>query len=255
MSDFVYCKDDGSLNYGIEVVSHPMTWAWIQTNKEKIHALLVFLNGKNCSSWDTGSCGLHVHVSRAALNRATIERMAKFIYENADFTLKISRRKGLSALNHWALINVGSDLEILAKGRSAGNRYVALNMENAGTIEFRIFKGTLKPSGVFQALEFCHACIAFAQDTSLELTPQSFISFVDSHLDDYPLLFDFLHDDRVDAREKARIERQEKRRAERQAAREAEALTPTISWAEAARRAEAAREAEAARRAEAGVEF
>jgi len=42
------------------------------------------------------------------------------------------------------------------------DRYVALNLCNRSTIEYRIFRGTLRPETILASIEFAHALTAYA---------------------------------------------------------------------------------------------
>jgi hypothetical protein len=59
-----YMKDDGSLNDGFEIVTHPHTLDKYQGDFD--WDFLDKLKREGFRSWNTTSCGLHVHVSRTA---------------------------------------------------------------------------------------------------------------------------------------------------------------------------------------------
>jgi len=50
-----------------------------------------------------------------------------------------------------------------AKGRE-GTRFQAVNVQNSGTIEVRIFKGTLKKERILANLEMVHACVEYTRN-------------------------------------------------------------------------------------------
>lgn len=190
--DYVYCKNDGSLNYGFEVVSHPFTWEWFQTNKKRIASLLTEMEKAGCSSWDTETCGLHIHVSRAFFDNESFARIVNFVFQNKRFTYKISRRKTLKNMSSWATTRVKKNVvAAMASGRKSGNRRMALNTEPEHTIEFRIFKGTLSPKSFFRAIEYVHAACYFSK-TQAETTVKEFKKYVFAHTEDYPNLVEFL---------------------------------------------------------------
>ena len=148
----IYCKHDGSLEEGIEIVSHPMTlsyhmdempWCNVISKARELHY----------SSHQAGTCGLHVHVSRTAFGDTEAEqdiciaRILFFFEKNWEELLKFSRRTP-SQLASWAA-RYGyktEPWEILdtAKRRYSRSRYTCVNLTNADTIEFRMFRGTLK---------------------------------------------------------------------------------------------------------------
>ena len=92
---------------------------------------------------DTDNCGLHVHINRnyfdnvynGILNILTI--FDKF-WDN----LKAFSRRDIGKLSRWAKKPAGTPEQILRKSKDYGDRYVAVNLTNTHTIEFRIFKST-----------------------------------------------------------------------------------------------------------------
>lgn len=101
-----YCKSDGSLSNGVEIVSHPgtlahhmyvMHWRQIQRTCEKA----------GFRSHDAANSGLHVHVGRAQLGSTDAERddvtrkvQVLFALYAAELT-RFSRRRR-SCLEQWA---------------------------------------------------------------------------------------------------------------------------------------------------------
>jgi hypothetical protein len=59
------------------------------------------------------------------------------------------------------------------------DRYEALNFKNDKTIEFRLFKGTLKYQTIMACLEFTFATWHFCKDASqTQLTTSEFLKFI-----------------------------------------------------------------------------
>ena len=59
------------------------------------------------------------------------------------------------------------------------SRYEALNFQNDKTVEFRLFKGSLKYLTIMACLEFTYASWFFSRDTSVtELTTENFLAFI-----------------------------------------------------------------------------
>ena len=148
----LYCKHDGSLNEGFELVSHPMSLAYHQ-EKMPWAKVLRRAAGQGYTSHQAGTCGLHVHVSRSAFGRTEAEqdgaiaRVLYFFEKNWEELLKFSRRTQRQ-LDRWAARYGYKEqpreiLEHAKKGCHAG-RYTCVNLQNSDTIEFRIFRGTLK---------------------------------------------------------------------------------------------------------------
>ena len=183
----LYCKHDGSLDDGFEMVTHPMTLAYHQTEMPWA-AILRKAVQMGYTSHQAGTCGLHVHVNRAAFGNtesvqdAVIARTLFFFEKFWDELLKFSRRTQ-GQLNQWAARYGYKDqpqeiLDHAKSGRHAG-RYTAVNLTNADTIEFRMFRGTLKYNTLIATLELLDCIIdAAIYLTDDDLKAMSWSSFV-----------------------------------------------------------------------------
>lgn len=179
-----YCKSDGSLSNGVEIVSHPgtlahhmyvMHWRQIQRTCEKA----------GFRSHDAANSGLHVHVGRAQLGSTDAERndvtrkvQVLFALYAAELT-RFSRRRR-SCLERWAPINgLGmtpdairhmstADLArwasvcIPAYRSNHNDRYTAVNVTNSATVEIRIFRGTLKRDTLIAAIQLVSNVFEYA---------------------------------------------------------------------------------------------
>lgn len=171
---------DGSLNDGMELVSDPQTISVWNSRKETIHNLLNFLTINDFKSHDTTTCGLHIHASRKALgNNAeeisdTIARIDLLLESFKDNIIAFSRRKE-SELSRWArfVSDYTSDkksvysTELLKINKRTGDRYQALNLDNEHTIEFRFFKGTLKPTTFLASIQLVNNIIEICKNADL----------------------------------------------------------------------------------------
>ena len=147
----IYIKSDGSLDDGFEIVTHPMT---LDYHLNEMYWEDVLRKAVNLSykSHMTSTCGLHVHVNRDALgeNRdeqeKVIERILFFVELHWNELFVFSRRSQYS-INRWAarygMEKTGKEILDKAKKGNTG-RYAAINLCPYHTIEFRLFRGTLK---------------------------------------------------------------------------------------------------------------
>lgn len=180
----VYCKADGSLTGGVEIVSHPGTLA---------HHMYVMHWRQICRtcekagfrSHDARNSGLHVHVGREQLGRTDAERdkvirkvQVLFILYAAELT-RFSRRTR-ARLNEWAPIATHGytadvvrnatpyDLEQWAHAAlntyndDHNARYTAVNVTNRATVEIRIFRGTLKRDTLIAAIQLVSNVFEYA---------------------------------------------------------------------------------------------
>ena len=157
----IYCKHDGSLEDGFEIVTHPMT---LDYHKKEMpwRAILDEARDMGYTSHQASTCGLHVHVNRTSFGQtqaeqdACIARVLYFFEKHWEELLRFSRRTEYQ-LNRWAARYGYKDQprEILdhAKKGGGGGRYSSVNLMNEDTIEFRIFRGTLKYNTLIATLQ------------------------------------------------------------------------------------------------------
>ena len=186
--DCAYIKHDGSLDDGLEIVTHPMSLEY-HLREMPWEALCRKAVSLGYLSHRTSTCGLHIHVSRSAFGEteaaqeAAIARVLYFFERHWEELLKFSRRTPRQ-LERWAARYGYKEqpMEILdfAKKGYHGGRYTCVNLQNADTVEFRMFRGTLKPNTIFAALELldqlCDMAVSLS-DGELKAVPwTSFVS-------------------------------------------------------------------------------
>ena len=183
--DCIYIKSDSSLDDGMEIVTHPMSldyhkdFCW-----EKIMCHAVFLGYR---SHQTSTCGLHVHVNRDSLGLdrdeqdEVIGRILYFVEHHWNEILKFSRRSEY-AMNRWAARYgyENSPKAIMDKAKKNYGRYVAINLCNYHTIEFRLFRGTLKYNTLIATLELvnkiCELAVLMDDDEIAKLSWSEFVA-------------------------------------------------------------------------------
>jgi len=154
--EYCYFERDGSIGEGFEIVTQP---AGLDVHRVKLSA---FLNQEHLKrglrSHEGGSCGLHIHVGREFVTQAQIYRVQSFLNDirNEGLIRKISRRYG----NSYARIK-HEMAKLSPVNKRSSERYEALNVTNTDTIEFRIFRGSLRYESVMAALEFVDSLLSF----------------------------------------------------------------------------------------------
>lgn len=182
-----YCKHDGSLHRGFEIVTHPMTLDFHQTRMPWADILHEAVS-MGYRSHQAQTCGLHVHVNRTAFGDteeeqdACIARVLYFFEKNWEELLKFSRRTP-QQLDRWAARYGYKDQprEILdhAKKGYHGGRYTCVNLQNYDTIEFRMFRGTLKLNTLIATLQLVdRVCDVALCLSDTELKAMSWTTFV-----------------------------------------------------------------------------
>ena len=184
----IYCKHDGSLNDGFEIVTHPMSLDY-HLNQMPWAAICKETVSMGYTSHQARTCGLHIHVSRTAFgeNEAQqdlcIARILYFFEKHWEELLKFSRRTQRQ-LEHWAARYGFKEqpMEILdhaKKGYHSG-RYACVNLTNRHTIEFRIFRGTLKYNTLAAALQLvdriCDVALCLSDEELKALSWTTFAS-------------------------------------------------------------------------------
>jgi len=186
--EHVYIKSDGSLDDGLEIVTYPMTLDYHLHRMPWRQVMQKALDLGYCSH-RTGTCGLHVHVNRSYFGdtveeqEEAIGRVLYFVEHHWAELLRFSRRTE-QQLKRWAARYGYKDRpdEILDTAKKGyGGRYTCINIFNRDTIEFRIFRGTLKYNTLAATLqlvqEICNVAV-FMSDG--ELAKQSWSAFVET---------------------------------------------------------------------------
>lgn len=207
-----YCiiKHDGSLPHnGFEVVTSPQG---LSVHIDKFKAWEI---DSAYRAWNTGKCGMHIHIDSRAFTQMTLGKFLMFINSsgNMDFIRKIAGRhpmvddqaRSYCSAEHQSIL---SNPKQAVKGKS-GERYRMVNMCNLGareairlglsmdnsyngkynTVELRIFRASLKKERLLAQIEFTHASVMFCRVASWrDLNGASFIKWLKSVAGQYPAL-------------------------------------------------------------------
>lgn len=168
-------EEDGSLTDGFEMISAPMG---LDDQRRLWQQLLPHEAFRELRSHDTETCGLHVHISRSALTTTQIAKLVTFTNDpdNAALIVAVARRYD------GGYCHVKTK-RLAAAHRPDDDRYQAVNLWNAKTVEFRIFKGSTKVEAVLAALEFVGALVEFCAPCSavgFNLKTAPFLDFIAS---------------------------------------------------------------------------
>ena len=182
-----YClmEEDGSLDNGFEMVT---AYTGLDVHKNQLQYFKQ--RTKGLKSHNTSTCGLHVHVCKSSMTTLHGAKLVLFINDpaNAELVKAIARRdaSGYAKFQnkkedkHWLKDSVHSSKHKADQlCRLNSDRYEALNFRNEKTVEFRLFKGTLKYETMVSCLEFAFACWHFTASASTnELTSSKFLEFI-----------------------------------------------------------------------------
>jgi len=153
-------------------------------------AFTQILRDGGCRSYKTSTCGLHIHTPKSAWTALALYKAMEFFRRNVDLITLIACRDG----GNWASIESDHhEIKYRCKSKTGGARYRAINLTNSATVEFRIFRGTLAPEGIFRCLEFVDCFWRFCNAAGLsELTPGAFLVFLARNRRQYPNLAQFI---------------------------------------------------------------
>lgn len=168
--DLIYSTHDGTVQ--IELDTMPCS---LEYHKSKMNykEMFKYLDEQGYKGHDCNTAGLHIHANRDYLGKTKLQQelvISKILYIIEKFNDNIciiarrnndySKFVGDRAKEDTALI-------LFDKYKREGKK-AALNLEHNDTIEFRMFKSTLKYETFILTLEFVKDIIDFAKSVSIE---------------------------------------------------------------------------------------
>jgi hypothetical protein len=182
----MYFKQDSSINNGFEVVTHPFTLQYAHKHMAW-HKILKYLRTKNATSYEKGTCGLHIHLNRNFFTKNEERKLKMFFNYCYPDILKFSQRGG-STCQYAQREPYGFEQFYNTDNHSQAGmgRYSALNSLNSQTLEIRIFRGTLNYTAFLAKLQFADAvahwikyysCINFVTKSPATIW-RAFVAFV-----------------------------------------------------------------------------
>lgn len=184
--NFVICKEDSSIGYGFEIVSHPATFDYHKFAWERFFSN----SSKYVKSFGSNSTGLHIHIGRKAISQLTTGKILYFINSdiNKIFLNKISGRNATDYCyrdNNLKIANVRS-----YRDRGAFCPFV----HHSPTHEFRLFKGNTNKESFYKTLEFVVSLTRYAQNECSAINPnyRDYIEYFKSVNYLYPYLSNWL---------------------------------------------------------------
>ena len=173
---WLYNKSDGSLSDGVEIVTSPCDYKSIMWLLDEMKEPIKKITS---GTKYTQNAGIHIHVSKKSipsyniyklsylLNNIQAKELSSIMFYLSGRNVKISD----NYLGRYA--KIGDIYEF----KNDTDRYLALNLTNKHTIEFRIFKATNDMDKVKSYIDFVESMIKF-----VDITP-----FKDINLNNYLL--------------------------------------------------------------------
>lgn len=218
--DLAYLKHDGSLSNGFEIVTHPMSHGFFKNEATELWSILEDLRSKEgmrVKSWDTRTCGLHIHISRTGFNNgAHMHRFLNLVYSNQEFYETLAGRSS----EQWAkfsdimrkdymrdkndnvikdeqgytkIVTTRTFKHKLSHGHGS-DRYSAVNTLNRETLEMRIFRGSVNGETIKAQLDLAHASVEYTRNMTVQdilqgaLSADNFMWYIFQNEELYPQL-------------------------------------------------------------------
>lgn len=142
-------------------------------NKMNYREMFEYLDKEGYKGHDCETAGLHIHANRSYLGKSRISQelvISKILYILEKFNDEIcviTRRDNDYSEFAGEKQNEDSIVELYGKYKDKGKR-AALNLQHKDTIEFRMFKSTLKYETFILTLEFVKDIIDYAKSVDIE---------------------------------------------------------------------------------------
>lgn len=142
-------------------------------NKMNYRKMFEYLDKEGYKGHDCKTAGLHIHANRSYLGKSRISQelvISKILYILEKFNDEIcviARRDNDYSEFAGEKQNEDSIVELYGKYKDKGKR-AALNLQHKDTIEFRMFRSTLKYETFILTLEFVKDIIDYAKSVDIE---------------------------------------------------------------------------------------
>lgn len=166
----IYSTHDGTVQ--IEFDTMPCSLEF-HKNKMNYREMFEYLDKEGYKGHDCETAGLHIHANRSYLGKSRISQelvISKILYILEKFNDEIcviARRNNDYSQFAGEGSKENSLVELYGKYKDKGKR-AALNLQHKDTIEFRMFKSTLKYETFILTLEFVKDIIDYAKSVDIE---------------------------------------------------------------------------------------
>lgn len=212
-TNWFYLERDGSLgSYGCEIITIPLKPS--DAKSEDFWKPLTNHLSTRAKSWDTGRCGLHVHIGKEILGRNAEEQsetLGRLLYlyhqfvKDTRLNIKIyGRDRGYHDQDgktsaSIAARELGSEVLKIQSvkdkvkesliDRAEDDRYFDINIRNSATIEFRKGRGSINPKRIAMVIDYCERMCVYAKSTPWQqICYTDFVKFLQSTVQNENLL-------------------------------------------------------------------
>lgn len=173
-------ENDGSLNYGFEMISYPFTKAYMDKHlSNQLESMIEVIKEEGFGVKE--SCGLHFHVTK--INNTQVSNLIYLTEYFRNEFIELSKRE-IAKLNRWAKFHT-TDIAIKSLTKNVINdcvrkeRYSALNISNRKTVEFRFFNGTIDHMELMARYEMIYNINEYALENELNDSLDNMPNFLD----------------------------------------------------------------------------
>lgn len=211
LGDDCYIKSDSSIDYGFEIVSHPMTF--YSHKKFSWYNKLKSLRELNLTSYEMAQAGIHIHCSSNSLKITEWWKVVMFFhlcrknlivfsqrresqikswcnFRNIDdYNYDLQKKLELDNLNsnntetpltlnsrYMNIVSLIQKLKLYEIYPRAAGRYNALHFTGKGTYEFRFFRGTTDYKRFNACIEFVEAITEYVREIGFGYFNRAFIN-------------------------------------------------------------------------------
>ncbi len=168
--DLIYSTHDSTVQ--IEIDTMPCSLEY-HRNKMNYKEMFKYLDEQGYKGHDCDTAGLHIHANRDYLGKTKLQQelvISKILYIIEKFNDEIcviGRRHTDYSQFVGDRCKADTAINLFVKYDNTGKR-AALNLQHKDTIEFRMFKSTLKYETFLLTLEFVKDIIDFAKSINIE---------------------------------------------------------------------------------------
>lgn len=172
-SDLLYAKEDASITNGFELVTHPMQPQWAMENFpwEVLDTLLKEYSMKE----EHDSCGVHIHMNKAAFTTSHLWKFLQLHHRMPDFCKLVGGRGDThyATFSAFKSYHTRKDLKMISQnakksGVHGYSRYMAINLENRHTIELRYPEGRVTVNAMKKNIEWVQMLFDYTREVSVE---------------------------------------------------------------------------------------
>jgi hypothetical protein len=160
-NDF-YCKEDGSLTQGVELVSHPHSLKQWYNLSDELQNVLRDSAEQGLRAWTQSQCGLHIHIGWDHFSPSHAMRFTLLFARNETKWVEVANRR-----SRYANFNgIQGGVAMKVKNHDWANHFDAVNLGGNGgkTIEVRIWRPSMAVGRILGSIELVDASYEYTRN-------------------------------------------------------------------------------------------